>query len=154
LNGTRRWTENAAVLDLARVHSRPVISGGDRHACEPAACLNLTNARSFAEFVCEVRSGNSLVVFMPQYLTPMPIRILEASWDILRPYPDYPGRERWTDRVFYRDADSAPQSLSTLWGVRVPVVVRPVTAMVQFLAKPTMRGALRLLLSRRAEVLR
>jgi hypothetical protein len=27
LNGTRRWTENAAVLDLARTHSRPIIFG-------------------------------------------------------------------------------------------------------------------------------
>src|SRR5271157_3072127 len=63
LNGTRRWTENAAVLELARVHSRPAISGGDRHACEPAACLNLTDARSFAEFVSEIRSGHSSVLF-------------------------------------------------------------------------------------------
>ena len=30
-----------------------MISGGDRHACEPAACLNLTNAASFGEFVAE-----------------------------------------------------------------------------------------------------
>ena len=79
LNGTRRWLENAAVVDLARAHSRPVISGGDRHAGEPAACINLTNARSFAEFVSEVRCGHSSVLFMPQSKMPMPVRIFEAA---------------------------------------------------------------------------
>lgn len=153
LNGTRRWSENAAVLELARTHSRPVISGGDRHACEPAACLNLTNARSFAEFVSEIRCGHSSVLFMPQYKEPMPMRILEAAWDILRPYPEYPGRERWTDRIFYRAEDGAPQPLSTVWRSRVPWVVRPATGVVQLLAAPSVRVALRFLLSRQAEVL-
>jgi nucleoside-diphosphate-sugar epimerase len=41
-------------VELAREHSRPVISGGDRHACEPSACLNLTDAHSFAEFAAEL----------------------------------------------------------------------------------------------------
>lgn len=48
LNGTRRWSENSAVIDLARQWGRPVISGGDRHACEPSACLNLTDAATFS----------------------------------------------------------------------------------------------------------
>ena len=91
LNGTRRWAENAAVADLAQTYARPVISGGDRHACEPAACLNLTDAGSFAEFAGEIRAGHSSVLFMPQYREAMPIRMLEAIWDILRPYPEYPG---------------------------------------------------------------
>jgi len=154
LNGTRRWSENAAVLELARSHSRPVISGGDRHACEPAACLNLTDARSFAEFVSEIRRGHSKVLLMPQYQEPIPIRLLEASWDILRPYPEYPGRERWVDRLFYRADDGTPQALSTVWRERVPFVVRPAAGLVQFLAAPSVRMALRFLLSRRAEVLR
>jgi hypothetical protein len=153
LNGTRRWSENAAVLELARTHSRPVISGGDRHACEPAACLNLTDACSFAEFVSEIRYGYSSVLFMPQYREPMPLRILQSAWDILRPYPEYPGRERWTDRLFYRGEDGTPQPLSTVWRERVPLVVRPATAVVQFLAAPSVRLALRFLLSRQAEVL-
>jgi len=153
LNGTRRWMENAAVLELAHVHSHPVISGGDRHACEPAACLNLTDARSFAEFVSEIRSGHSSVLFMRQYREPMPIRVLEACWDILRPYPEYPGRARWTDRIFYRGEDGTPQPLSIVWRERVPLVVRPATGIVQFLAAPSIRMALRFLLSRQAEVL-
>ncbi|HEY1337678.1 MAG TPA: hypothetical protein VGF59_09225, partial [Bryobacteraceae bacterium] len=50
LNDTRRWNENREVVALADEWSKPVISGGDRHAGEPAACLNLTSARSFSEF--------------------------------------------------------------------------------------------------------
>src|ERR1035441_6547455 len=126
LNGTRRWSENRAVVDLARQWSRPVVSGGDRHACEPAACLNLTNATSFAEFAAEVRSGRSAVLFMPQYRRSLPVRILESVWDVLRRYPEYPGRERWTDRIFYRVEDGAATPLSTLWKHRMPWVVREV----------------------------
>jgi len=126
LNGTRRWSENRAVMDLAREWSRPLISGGDRHACEPAACLNLTNAASFAEFAGEVRSGHSVVLFMPHYRQPMGVRIAEAIWDILRPYPEYPGRERWTDRIFYRVEEGVATSLSVLWKHRLPWIVRQV----------------------------
>jgi hypothetical protein len=126
LNGTRRWSENRAVVDLARQWSRPVISGGDRHACEPAACLNLTNATSFAEFAGEVRSGYSVVLFMPHYRRSLPVRILESVWDVLRRYPEYPGRERWTDRIFYRAADGVATPLSILWKHRMPWVVREV----------------------------
>src|ERR1022692_3848477 len=74
LNGTRKWHENAATIALARQYSRPVISGGDRHACEAAACLNLTNAPSFAGFVSEIRDGHSTVLFMPHYREPMALR--------------------------------------------------------------------------------
>jgi len=153
LNGTRRWHENAATIELARQHSTPIISGGDRHAYEPSACLNLTNARTFGEFAAEVKAGYSHVLFMPQYREPMALRVLEAAWDILRPYPESFGRERWTDRVFYRDENGVPKALSVLWQDRIPWFVRPATGMIQFFASSPLRGALRLLLSRQAEVL-
>ena len=126
MNGTRPWRENADTLALGRAHARPAISGGDRHACEPAACLNLTNATSFAEFAGEVRSGYSVVLFMPHYRRSLPVRILESVWDVLRRYPEYPGRERWTDRIFYRAADGVATPLSILWKHRMPWVVREV----------------------------
>ena len=153
LNGTRTWCENAATIELARSYSRPVISGGDRHACEPAACLNLTNAKSFGEFASEIRAGHSTVLFMPQYREPMALRILEASWDILRPYPGYPNRERWTDRIFYRGEDGVARRLSTVWKDRVPWIIRPVTELLQLCAMRSVRPALRFLLSRHAEFL-
>src|SRR5271157_5681191 len=45
----------------------------------------------------EIRAGLSTVLFMPHYREPMALRILETAWRILRPYPEYRGRERWTD---------------------------------------------------------
>jgi hypothetical protein len=130
-----------------------VISGGDRHACEPAACLNLTNANSFGEFAAEIRGGQSNVLFMPHYREPMALRILETAWEILRPYPEYRGRERWTDRVFYRDEDGVAEPLSKVWRNKIPWMVRPVTGMLQLCAMPGMRQALRFLLSSRVEIL-
>jgi hypothetical protein len=131
LNGTRNWTENAATIELAQAYARPVISGGDRHACEPSACVNLTNAGSFSEFAAEVRDGHSRVLFMPHYRRPMALRILEASSDILRTYTEFPGRERWTDRFFYRSADGVVRSLATLWGDREPWVLKPAVGAIQ-----------------------
>lgn len=151
LNGTRRWRENRQVIDLAGEWNRPVISGGDRHTCEPAACLNLTNAASFAEFTAEVRGGRSSVVFMPQYKEPMALRILEAAWDILRPYPEYPDREHWTDRIFYRGHDGIARPVSEIWKGRIPMVIRPVTGALRLFARPGLRVALRYLLSRQDE---
>jgi len=151
LNGTRGWKENKVVIDLAAQWNQPVISGGDRHACEPSACLNLTDARCFAEFAAEIRDGRSNVVFMPHYREPMPLRILEAAWDILRPYPEYPDRERWTDRIFYRGEDGIARPLSKVWAGKIPLVVRPVTGALRLCTRPTLRVALRQLLARQDE---
>lgn len=151
LNGTRGWSENRQVIDLAAAWNRPVISGGDRHACEPAACLNLTGAASFTEFAAEVRDGRSSVLFMPQYREPMALRILEAAWDILRPYPEYQDREHWTDRVFYRGEDGIARRVSQIWKGRIPIVIRPITGALRVFAQPGLRVALRFLLSRQDE---
>ena len=153
LNGTRKWHENAAAMELARTFSRPVVSGGDRHACEPAACINLTNSRSLSEFAAEVKAGYSSVVFLPHYRQPMAFRILEASCEILRPYPEFPGRERWIDRVFYRNEDGIAQTLAALWKNREPWVVVPLSGTLQVLATARVRMALRLLMSGQVETL-
>jgi hypothetical protein len=152
LNGTRGWPENRDVTALAREWSRPVISGGDRHTGEPAACLNLTNAATFAEFAAEIKAGHSTVTFLPQYREPLALRVMEASWDILRPYPEYPGREHWTDRVFYRCEDGVARPVSQIWAGRVPLVIRPVTTLLQFSIRPGLKAAFRYLLSRQDEV--
>ncbi len=153
LNGTREWAENRDALKLAEAHSRPVISGGDRHGCEPSACLNLTNAASFSEFACEVRGGRSSVVFLPHYSHSMTLRVLEAACDVLRQYPEYPQRRRWMDRFFYRGLDGTVQSLAALWKNREPLLLRPATGTLQLLAASSVRGALRSLFARQVEVL-
>jgi len=153
LNGTRPWEENAAVIELARAHGVPVISGGDRHAGEPAACLNFTDAATFPEFVSEIRAGYSSVWFQPHYREAMTLRVLEAVRDILRPYPEYPERERWTDRFFYRGDDGVVRSLSTVWRDRVPWILSAATAILQLPAATGLRPALRLLFAQRGEIL-
>jgi hypothetical protein len=152
LNGTRRWKENADTIELSRVHARPLISGGDRHACEPSACINLTNARTFAEFVSEIHAGRSSVVFLPHYRVPMAQRLLEASRDILRSYPEYPGRERWSDRIFYCGEDGIARTLAQTWQGREPRLLAGAAAAVQFLAGTRFRPALRLFLSERGQL--
>lgn len=152
LNGTRQWQENADTSALAARWNRPLISGGDRHACEPSACINLTNAGSFAEFAAEIRDGRSSIVFLPQYREPMSQRILEAARDILRPYPEYPGRERWSDRVFYRGDDGVVRSLAQIWQGHHPRWLEGVAATVQFAAGNQFRPALRLFLVERGEL--
>ena len=153
LNATRPWWENRASIALAEAHGRPVISGGDRHACEPGGAINLTRAQCFSEFVTEIRQGSSTLLFMPQYREPLGLRILEMSWDILRTYPEYPGRERWTDRIFYVGEDDVAKPLSVIWNDQARWMSTGVTGILQLLAARRLRGALRLLLTNRGEVL-
>jgi hypothetical protein len=153
LNATRSWRGNAGTIALSQAHGRPVISGGDRHACEPSGNINLTNAQSFSEFAAEVRQGHSTLLFMPQYREPLGLRILEASWDILRPYPEYPGRERWMDRIFYFGENDVARSLSAIWKDRTPWMLNGTTGIVQLLATHPMRGAMRVLLANRGEAI-
>ena len=152
LNGTRRWRENADTIELARTWERPLISGGDRHACEPSACINLTNARTFAEFVSEIHAGRSSIHFMPHYHEPMAQRILEASRDILRTYPEFPGRERWSDRIFYRGEDGVARSLAQICGGREPRFLSGAASLVQWIAGDRFRPALRFFLAERGEL--
>jgi hypothetical protein len=149
LNATRPWRENKATIALAEAHGRPLISGGDRHACEPGGGINLTNAQCFSEFVTEIRQGSSTLLFMPQYREPLGLRILEASWDILRTYPEYPGRECWIDRIFYVGEDDVAQPLSVIWKNKSPRMLNGATGILQLLATRGLRAALRLFLTNR-----
>ena len=124
LNGVRPWEENSLVLDLARDRGCTLVSGGDRHGREPNAIINLTDAATFTEFVQEVRSGCSHVLFLPQYREPLGLRILQMMCDVLGDCPDLAGREKWTDRIVFtpRDGDLAP--LSSVWNGRCPAAAR------------------------------
>lgn len=118
LNGMRTWQENKKVGPLAERWQRPIISGGDRHACEPSATVNLSNAQSFAEFVHEIRvEQRSHVLFMPQYLEPMCVRVIRGLLEVVHEYPEFPdGSRRWDDRVFHPAASAdGMQPLSAFW---------------------------------------
>ncbi len=147
LNGTRPWKENARVVELARRWERPLISGGDRHAGEPSACINLTNARTFAEFASEIHAGYSSILFLPHYREPMAHRVLEAVRDILREYPEYPDRRRWSDRIWYRCDDGVERTVAQIYPDREPWMLFAIASAVQLLAGTHFRQAVRLALT-------
>lgn len=118
LNAMRSWTENKGVIQLAAVWQLPLISGGDRHGCEPSGALNLTNATTFPEFISEIRRDRlSHIVFMPQYAELLGIRFMQTVIDTIRDYPDHPvGSRRWDERVYHMDFQlGSMRPLSTLW---------------------------------------
>jgi hypothetical protein len=118
LNAMRSWSENKGVIQLATAWQRPLISGGDRHGCEPSGALNLTSATSFPEFVNEIRREQlSHVVFMPQYAEVLGIRFMQTVIDTIRDYPENPaGSRRWDERVFHMDFQTGyHRPLSSLW---------------------------------------
>ena len=127
LNAMRAWPENRGVIQLAAVWRRPVISGGDRHGCEPSGALNLTCATSFPQFVNEIRNEQvSHIVFMPQYAEVLGIRFLQTVIDTIRDYPEHPvGSRRWDERVFHMDFQLGyHRPLSKLWKAPPPYLGR------------------------------
>ena len=103
INGFRSWSENKAVIEMAESHGFPLVTGGDRHGCKPNTVLNLTNAKTFGEFVEEIRvDKRSEVVLMPEYKQPLHSRQLQSFSEILKHYPEFPeGRQRWFERVYF-----------------------------------------------------
>jgi len=117
LNGMRNHAENRGVLQLAVDWNQVLISGGDRHGCEPNASLNLTNAADFPEFVEEIRYGRqSTVAVMPQYAIPFGWRLFLNFSHVVSDYPGHPeGRQRWDERTFHPDRDGEIKPMSQLW---------------------------------------
>ncbi len=146
LNGLRNWEENRRVKRLAEKWNMLLISGGDRHGCEPNANVNLTNATSFTEFVHEVREGHSHVMFMPQYAEPWKHRVLNSTLDAIRDYPDFPqGSQLWDQRVFHPDRDGSIRSLAELWPTgRAPWYMHYGIRIVRAMGTGTLSKGLRL----------
>jgi len=141
LNGLQPTVNNVETLRLAAERGVPVISGGDRHCCEPNANLNLTSARTFAEFVQEIRvDKRSTVLFMPQYRDTIPARYIEFIWHAVRNYPDFHGRVRWVDRVYFQRESGEVVTLGSLWPNGGPAVVRSFISVIGFLASPGIRA--------------
>lgn len=142
LNGLRPWRENLEVIQLAARHGLPVISGGDRHDTEPNSCINLTNSRSFSEFVSEIRGGFSEVFFLPSYCTPPGARITQSVVDIIRDHPHHPlGWTRWPDRVFYATNKHGVRSMSDCWVGNHQGIVRGVSTVAHLLSNRRLRPA-------------
>lgn len=146
LNGLRNWEENRRVKRLAEKWNLPLISGGDRHGCEPNANVNLSNASTFTEFVHEVREGQSHVLFMPQYAEPWKHRILASTLDAIRDYPSFPqGSRLWDERVFHPDKDGQIRPLSQMWPTgRAPWYMHYGIRIVRAMGTGTLSRGLRL----------
>jgi hypothetical protein len=148
VNGLRPWPENSAAIELARAVHLPLVSGGDRHGLEPAAVLNLTNAASFGDFVGELREDKiSDLLFMPHYREPFRFRYLEAIWDVVRDYPEYAGRTRWSDRCFFVADDGKHLPLSSIWNGDEPLALRLFLASINLFGNRRVRSTLRSALS-------
>lgn len=145
LNGLRSRNENEQVLKLGKAADLPVVSGGDRHGCEPNAVLNLTGATTFVDFVDEIRlERRSHVVLMPQYFEPLRHRLLESAWHALSDAPGEFGRSHWMTRVFIPGADGSPRPLSDFMGTRFQRVVDVFRWFMAVLVSPKVRPAVRL----------
>lgn len=153
LNGLRPWKENRRVIQFANELEMPLISGGDRHAREPNACVNLTNAGSFAEFADEIRTdGWSDVCFMPQYRETFRMRIVLNMCDILEEDPNHSrGWRMWHDRVFFLSDEGIEKSLPEMLTGGFPPVINQFVALVKYVRHPGIRSALRLALGERQE---
>jgi hypothetical protein len=147
MNGLRPWSENRRVAALAASVGKPLVSGGDRHCCEPNAMLNLTNSSTFGEFVEEVRDyGRSHVLVMPQYREPFVSRVMKMVADVMRDNREHThGWVRWTDRVFVRDHDTGEvEALSSVWSEgHQPLVVQAFAGACRLLDSRSLHAALR-----------
>lgn len=144
LNGMRSRRENKEVLALGDAVSIPVISGGDRHGCEPNATLNLTRAATFEAFVWEVREERrSEILLMPQFFEALPLRLLENTWHALADAPGEFGRTHWMSRVFIEE-NGVDKPLSQFTGTRFHRIIDKFRWLLALAASPALRPALRL----------
>jgi hypothetical protein len=142
-SGIRPDHENAEAFRLARELEMPVVSGGDRHGCEPNSVLNVTAESTFEAFIAEVRDGHgSHILLMPQYDRCLRTRLMETMWDVLR---DNPGNHRRScfDRIYYPGEDGAAQPISAFWQAGPPQIIRAFLGVMKTLESPTMRPVLR-----------
>lgn len=142
INGFRAWSENKTVIELAESLGKPLCSGGDRHGCQPNSVINITDARTFSEFVEEVRKDKrSEVVLMPQYYAPLHSRQLQSFSEILSYYEHFPeGRKFWFDRAYFENKEKQLLPISQLGMKRGgPKWLRASIQLLRFLGNPALR---------------
>ena len=141
INGFRAWHENEVAIDLANRLGLPIISGGDRHCMHSNTMINVSNARTFDEFVGEIRDGHSQIVVTPEYNIPLPARQVASIAQILGNYPHFPeGRKLWSERVYFDSVDgSGLKTLADHWDGRLPFWSRIALGALAILSHPLMR---------------
>ncbi len=155
INGFRKWSENKAVLEMAEALGFPIVTGGDRHGCKPNTVINLTNAKTFSEFVEEIRvDKRSEIVLMPEYKQPLHSRQLQSFAEILKHYPEFPeGRRKWFDRVHFDTGDGyGIRPLSVHWLYGGPTWLRWAIWTLGVMGNPKMRPVFSLTRKKRDRV--
>lgn len=152
INGFRRWRENELTIALATEVGLPIVSGGDRHGCQPNTLLNLTKASCFEQLVAEIRDdAYSEIVIMPEYRESMVMRIFEIVAEVIGHYPEHVlGRSHWSDRVFFafdhsvtREVESVARPLSHYWPNGGPGWVKGSLWLLRRLGSKQLKAALR-----------
>ena len=147
VNGFRSWSENKGTIDLAESIGMPLVTGGDRHGCKPNTVINITNAKTFAEFADEVRTDkHSEVVLMPAYEQPLHSRQLESFSEILSHYPHFRAeRQKWFQRVHFDNGDGGgPRPLTEYGWIRGgPLWLRIAVWVLGVSGSPVMRPLFR-----------
>lgn len=151
INGFRTWKENRETMMLANELGLPLVSGGDRHGCQPNSIINLTRARSFDDMVGEIREDrHSDILILPGYREPMVTRVLESVAEVIGNHPGHAlGHSHWSDRIHFNfnGADaSESQPLSTHWPDGGPGWVRLSLWLLRRLGSKELKSALRLAL--------
>lgn len=142
INGFRSWSENKAVIEMAESLGYPIVTGGDRHGCKPNTVLNLTDSKTFDEFVEEIRVDRRCeIVLMPEYKQPLHSRQLQSFAEILKHYPEFQdGRQRWFDRVHFDVGDGhGTRPLSVHWVYGGPLWLRWAIWTLGIFGSPKMR---------------
>ncbi len=139
LNGFRPWAENQLAIKLAEELDLPIVSGGDRHCLHHNSMINITNARSFSEFVSEVRvDKQSQVLILPEYSKSLLHRQIRSISQILGEFPHFPeARRNWPQRVYFDWEDGhGLHSLATQWAGNEPRQYRWAVGMIRVMGNP------------------
>lgn len=155
VNGFRKWSENKAVIELAEALGIPLVTGGDRHGCQPNTVINLTDAKTFSEFAEEIRKDkHSEIVFMPEYKEPLKSRQLQSFAEILKPYPEFDeDRRRWVDRVHFDIGDgNGLLPVATHWDHGGPMWLKWAIRVLAFSGSRTVRPLFRMTMNSKDRV--
>ncbi len=142
VNGFRAWYENEVAIELADRLGIPIVSGGDRHCLHSNTMINVSNARTFTEFVSEVRvDGYSRIVVTPEYNQPLPARQVSSIAQILGNFQHFPeGRRLWSDRVYFDANDGLGlRTLTEHWNGHQPLWSSAALGILALVAHPMMR---------------
>lgn len=109
-NGMRRREENEGVLALARQYNKPVVAGGDSHLLVASSVFCATReARTFPEFIAEVKSGVAVPLVTGDYFAPLDwklfLRVVSFMGDYRRiaSFRGQPAREMLNGRFVLLD---------------------------------------------------